>query len=121
MGGPAELLNVDGTVLLLPEDSTCTFARAVARGGCGSLKRYSIKNVFHKSLAGGHPTERVEASFDIIQDDPIARAEVFEAETIFLVSQILATIDAPKSSWFLRINHTVSACVHCSLHVFTTH
>ena len=114
IGGPAELLNVDGTVLLLPEDSTCTFARAVARGGCGSLKRFSIKNVFHRSLAGGHPTEKLEASFDIIQDDPMVRAEVFEAETIFLVSQILATFDAPKSSWFLRINHTVSACIHCT-------
>jgi len=109
-GGPAELLNTDGTVLLLPEDLTSTFARAVARGGCGSLKRYSISKVFHRSLAGGHPTEKLEASFDIIQDDSLAKAEVFQAEAIFVLSQILSSTDAPtSSSWFLRINHTVSA------------
>lgn len=108
-GGPAEFLNADGTVLLLPEDLTSTFARAVARGGCGSLKRYSISKVFHRSLAGGHPTEKLEASFDIIQEDQSAKAEVFQVETIFLLCQILSAIDTPTTSyWFLRINHTVS-------------
>ena len=110
-GGPAEFLNADGVVLLLPEDATCNFARAIARGGCSSLKRYSISKVFHRSLAGGHPTERLEASFDIIQDDQHAKAEVFQAETIFLLCQILSSIDTPISSyWFLRVGHTVSVC-----------
>lgn len=108
-GGPAEFLNADGIVLLLPEDSTSNFARAIARGGCSSLKRYSISKVFHRSLAGGHPTEKLEASFDIIQDDQSAKAEVFQAETIFLLCQILSSIVTPTTSyWFLRISHTVS-------------
>lgn len=110
-GGPAEFLNADGTVLLLPDDLTGTLARSIARGGCGSLKRYSISKVFHRSLAGGHPTEKLEASFDIIQDDQSAKAEVFQAETIFLLCQILSSIHTPTTTdWFLRISHTVSNC-----------
>lgn len=53
--GHAEVMNERGNVLMLPDDLTVNFARAVARGGIAtvSFKRYDIGTVFHKSLAGG--------------------------------------------------------------------
>ena len=46
---PVELMNKRGHVLLLPEDLTANFARAIARGGVSSarLKRYEIGKVYH--------------------------------------------------------------------------
>ena len=111
--GPAELMSGDGTVLLLPEDTTAGFARAVARGGtaAAAIKRYTISRVFHKSLAGGHPTEKLEASFDVIYDDQYTKAEVFEGELLLVVSQVMALYNGSGSKapfWFLRLTHTVS-------------
>jgi len=44
MGGPAELMNKQGVVLLLPEDLTVNFARSIGRGGgaLSRIKRYDI-------------------------------------------------------------------------------
>ena len=55
VGGPAELLNSRGTIELLLEDHTASFARASGRGGTATsnIKRYEIDRVYHKSLAGG--------------------------------------------------------------------
>jgi translation initiation factor 2-alpha kinase 4 len=72
VGGPAEVINSRGTILLLPEDLTVSFARSLGRGGAATsnLKRYDFDRVYHKSLVGGHPRESLEASFDIVHDDP---------------------------------------------------
>uniref|UniRef100_A0A6U6FXU5 non-specific serine/threonine protein kinase n=2 Tax=Odontella aurita TaxID=265563 RepID=A0A6U6FXU5_9STRA len=122
VGGPAEVIDKNGTVLLLPEDLTANFARTVGRGGsaASSVKRYDIDKVYHQSFAGGHPRESHEASFDIIHDDPYAKASILEAESIMVLCQVMAMkllssgikIDgaawaACKSPiWFLRLTHT---------------
>lgn len=123
-GGPAELMSGDGTVLLMPEDTTAGFARAVARGGtaAAALKRYTISRVFHKSLAGGHPTEKLEASFDVVYEDPFTKAEVFEAELLLIVCQVMASYNGSGTKapfWFLRLTHTVSdPCLLCMGYCF---
>lgn len=68
-------------------------ARAVGRGGSATsnIKRYEIGTVFHKSAVGGHPREAVEASFDIIQDDPRIRGQQLEAETLLTVCQVMSS------------------------------
>jgi translation initiation factor 2-alpha kinase 4 len=117
LGGPAEVLNRRGVVLLLPEDLTASFARSVGRGGSGAsnLKRYVIDRVYHRAMAGGHPRESLEASFDIIQDDPALKGFYLEAETLLVVSQVMAQPDIQSHSlpfearppmWYLRLTHT---------------
>lgn len=124
IGGPAELLNSRGTVLLLPEDLTVSFARALGRGGAASsnLKRFDIDRVYHKSLAGGHPRESLEASFDIVQEDPQGNGVQLEAEALMVVCQAMsnaasnsaierrtvAAFPQPVSPplWFIRLTHT---------------
>jgi translation initiation factor 2-alpha kinase 4 len=117
VGGPAEVLNRRGIVLSLPEDLTASFARSIGRGGSGAsnLKRYTIDRVYHRAMAGGHPRESLEASFDIIQDDPALKGFYLEAETLLVVSQVMAQIDiqtqplpfAPRPPiWYLRLTHT---------------
>ena len=93
VGGPAEVMSRDGTVLLLPEDLTANFARAVSRGGTAAshIKRYDIDKVYHRALAGGHPRESLEASFDIVFEDQYAKVEFLEAETIVVLCQALAS------------------------------
>jgi hypothetical protein len=118
VGGPAEVMNVRGAVLLLPEDLTASFARALGRGGSATshLKRYDIDRVFHKSMAGGHPRESLEASFDIVHEDHAKDLQI-EAETIMVACQVMGLL--PSSSyaplftfaghspmWCLRLNHT---------------
>lgn len=116
-GGPAELLNRRGLVLTLSEDLTASFARAVGRGGsaASNIKRYDIGKVYHKAIAGGHPRESLEASFDIVQDDSSVRTTHFEAEALLVVSQAMSlSLHVPLAlpfgttapMWYLRISHT---------------
>lgn len=116
-GGPAELLNTRGVVLVLPEDLTAPFARAIGRGGAAtsSIKRYDIDRIYHKSLAGGHPRETLEASFDIVHDDHGSAVEIC-TETLLVASRVIELLPISKSPsgpwkrsgplWFVRINHT---------------
>ncbi|CAJ1930603.1 unnamed protein product [Cylindrotheca closterium] len=120
VSGPAEVLNARGSVLLLPEDLTAPFARAVGRGGVATsnVKRYDISRVYHKSAVGGHPKESLEATFDIVQDDPRIKGQHLEAEIILSISQIMSSIpihsvtygSLPEGSrlpmWYLRLGHT---------------
>lgn len=106
VGGPAEVLNSRGAVLLLPEDLTAPFARTVGRAGAAAanLKRYDIGRVYHKSLVGGHPREGLEASFDITQEDPNVGFTNVETEAMMVLSQAMATImgnkgKARKKNW----------------------
>ena len=50
---PAEIINDQGFVLLLREDLTTNFARAIARCGltANNLKRFDIDTVYHESDA----------------------------------------------------------------------
>jgi histidyl-tRNA synthetase len=118
LGGPAEVMNGRGAVLLLPEDLTAPFARALGRGGAATshLKRYDIDRVYHRSLIGGHPRESIEASFDVVVEDH-SKARQLEAETIMVCSQVMATLPTRPSStklpfgarspmWYLRISNT---------------
>jgi hypothetical protein len=120
---PAEVLNARGSVLLLQEDLTVNFARAVSRGGVASsnVKRYDVNTVYHESDAGGHPNESLEATFDIIQDEANAKAEYLEAETILVLCRVMSLLAPPTDDariiqfppivlrspiWFLRLSHT---------------
>ena len=107
IGGPAEFLSTRGSCVILPEDLTAPFARAVGRGGTASsrLKRYDIGRVFHRSIIGGHPRETLEASFDIVQED-MTRTHLIEAETIFVACRAIALLPETCSNWIIRINHT---------------
>lgn len=121
VGGPAELIDTMGTVLLLPEDLTGPFARAIGRAGsaASNVKRFDIDRVHHKSIAGGHPREALEATFDIVveQDSQIISGHQIEAETIYAVSQVMAAFQPAENAkplpfgakgflWFLRLTNT---------------
>lgn len=66
-------------------------------------------------MAGGHPRETLEASFDVVQDDH-SKSYLGEAETIVVALQVMAllprvnvsffTFKAKTPLWYLRINHT---------------
>lgn len=91
----------------------------MSRGGSatGNLKRYDIDRVYHKSIAGGHPRESLEASFDIVHEN--IDVELLESEVIVVIAQVLSflpsyrkttiinakEVDAPIP-WYLRLNHT---------------
>ena len=94
VGGPAELIDTRGTVLLLPEDLCAPFARSVGRGGsaASNIKRYDIDRVHHKAIAGGHPREALEATFDIVMEDPEANGRQIEAESIFVACQVMGVL-----------------------------
>lgn len=119
VNGPAEFINDQGYVLLMREDLTVNFARAIARCGlaANNVKRYDIDKVFHESAAGGQPNESIEASFDIVSD--ASNVNLMKAETILVLCRVMAlltplertTIEAPPITlqspiWFLRLNHT---------------
>jgi Protein kinase domain len=117
-GGPAEVINSRGAVLVLPEDLTAPFARALGRGGSATsnLKRYDIDRVFHRALAGGHPRESMEASFDIVHEEHNNAREIL-GETIIVASEVIGLLPshdgerklpfgARSPIWFLRLSHT---------------
>jgi histidyl-tRNA synthetase len=119
VGGPVEVIDTRGTALLLPEDLTAQFARTVGRGGSAvaNIKRYDIDRVFHKAIAGGHPRESLEATFDIIMDDPQMSGRQIEAESVFVACQVMASLPQSEGSnhlpfgsyhpmWYLRLTHT---------------
>jgi len=104
---PAELINKRGTVVMLPEDLTANFARAVARSGNAAtrVKRYCFDKVYHSPLAGGHPRENFEASFDIVFEDPYVAAEYLEAEVMMVISGAMRCL-VQRPFWFLRLTHS---------------
>lgn len=119
VGGPAEVIDTRGTVLYLPEDLTAPFARAVARGGsaAANVKRYDIDRVHHRSIAGGHPREALEATFDVVMEDPQMSGRQIEAECIFAACQVLGSCSSSEAAkqlpfgassplWYLRLTHT---------------
>jgi translation initiation factor 2-alpha kinase 4 len=110
VGGPAELLDTRGNVVLLPEDLTASFARAVGRGGAATsqLKRYDIDRVYHRSVAGGHPRETLEASFDLVHEDPHVRGCQLECEALMVVCQAFAIV-SPMNSKYLTLSHCWNA------------
>lgn len=116
--GPAEMISRRGARVVLPDALHVSFARAVARGGqsAASLKRYSFSNIYHNSVSGGQLRENREASFDIVQEDPIINGTYLEAEILMMVSQLLMTI-RPKNPvplplganvplWYLKLTNT---------------
>ncbi|CAB9500620.1 eIF-2-alpha kinase GCN2 [Seminavis robusta] len=119
VGGPAEVIDTRGNVLLLPEDLTAQFARIVGRGGSAvaNVKRWDIDRVYHKAVAGGHPRESLEASFDIVMEDPQMRGRQVEAESIFVACQVMGCFPQPEvckhlpfeataPMWYMRLTHT---------------
>jgi len=105
------LIDKKGNVLMLPDDLTVNFARAVSRGGAAtvSFKRYDIDKVFFPCIAGGHPVEVLEASFDIVFEDKKVTLGNIEAEVIMVLCQSIASITHATSStpfWYLRLTHT---------------
>lgn len=93
VGGPAEVIDTRGTVLLLPEDLTAPFARSVGRGGtaAANIKRWDLDRVHHRSIAGGHPREALEATFDVVMEDPHLSGRQIEAECIFVACQVMGS------------------------------
>lgn len=87
--GHVEVMNERGIILLLPEDLTASFARSIGRAGGIGVKRYDIDKTFHKSKVGGHPRESLEASFDIVLEGANAHSNIFEAEVILVICQVM--------------------------------
>ena len=93
-------------------------ARAVGRGGSATshLKRYDIDKVYHKSMAGGHPRETIEATFDIVHDGIGGKVHLLDAEVLCVVQQVVGILDRHRglpthsetrnSLWYIRLNHT---------------
>jgi len=121
--GYAEVMNERGIQLLLPEDLTVNFARSLGRTGGIGVKRYDIDRVYHKSKAGGHPRENLDASFDIALEGAQPKGHIFEAEVIMVVRQIMRNVRChlpvddllssnktslydSNASWFLRLTNT---------------
>ena len=50
-------------------------------------------------MAGGHPKESLEATFDIVQDEANCRGHQLEAEALLVVCQVMSNIpnDAGES------------------------
>jgi hypothetical protein len=106
-------------VLLMREDLTVNFARAIARCGlaANNVKRYDIDTVYNESDAGwvegffylisiieitnitrfqsGQPTESLEAAFDIIQDTFNIEPELMEAEAMLVICRVMGLL-SPK-------------------------
>ncbi len=106
--GFVEVMNERGNILLLPEDLTANFARSVGRAGGLSIKRYNIDRTYHRSRVGGHPRESLEASFDIVLEGASSNCDIFEAEVILVISQVITNFihSAKNPFWFLRLTHT---------------
>jgi hypothetical protein len=62
------------------------------------MKRFDIGTVYHKSVAGGHPKEALEATFDIVQDETSIRGHQLEAETLMTVCQIMSSISSGEGA-----------------------
>jgi hypothetical protein len=100
-----------------PFSSFRVIARAVGRGGSATshLKRYDIDKVYHKPMAGGHPRETLEASFDIVHDGS-GKVHIVEAEAFYVASQVMGLLPAnseysassvaDQPLWYIRLNHT---------------
>lgn len=96
--GIVEVMNERGIILLLPEDLTSNFARAIGRAGGLGVKRYDIDKTYHSSKVGGHPRECLEASFDIVLEGANSRGDIFEAEVIMVVCQVFSNFVHPMPS-----------------------
>jgi hypothetical protein len=67
-------------------------------------------------LAGGHPRETMEASFDIIHDGMGGKMHQVEAEIFHVACQVMGILNAHRiksassetlnSYWYIRLNHT---------------
>jgi hypothetical protein len=55
-----------------------------------------------QSIAGGHPREALEATFDIVVEDPAISGHYIEAETIFAVSQVLTAFSVLEGKHILQ-------------------
>ena len=86
-----EVMNERGVVLTLPDNLTSNFARSIGRAGGPGIKRYDIDKTYHKSRVGGHPRESLEASFDIVLEGANACGDIFEAEVIMSICQVMKT------------------------------
>ena len=77
----------------------------VRNSTCLLFFRYDIAPVYHKSVAGGHPRESLEATFDIIQDETnITSGQLLEAEALLVLCQVLTAFPQPEGKFFaLRI------------------
>lgn len=91
----------------------------MSRGGTATsnVKRYDIDRVYHKSIAGGHPRESLEASFDIVHEN--IDVDLLESEAIMVIAQAISFLPPYRSTtilngreveapipWYLRLNHT---------------
>lgn len=103
----------------------------MSRGGTATsnLKRYDIDRVYHKSIAGGHPRESLEASFDIIHEN--IDVDLLESEVIMVINQAICFLPSYRNvailngknlevpiPWYLRLNHTKLAdCILDLCHI----
>lgn len=60
------------------------------------MKRFDIGTVYHKSVAGGHPKEALEATFDIVQDESSIDGYQLEAETLLTVCQVMTAMPSSE-------------------------
>jgi len=64
---PSELMDTTGSCVVLPSELTSSLARHLAHTRTSSFKRFGVGTVFQPhGQPGGHPIERLEACFDIV-------------------------------------------------------
>jgi len=127
----AEVMDETGQILVLNENLTASFARAVSRAGAstGNLKRFCFGKCFFKSSSSNddrlrlHPREQHEASFDIVHDKNDHNNEdhnlsglnyesLIEAETIIVCMKAMAGLRstfncADDLFWGLKLTNTL--------------
>ena len=54
-------------------------------------------------MAGGHPKESLEATFDIVQDEGSIRGHQLEAETLLSVSQVMTLLPSSEGKGRKRL------------------
>lgn len=115
-----QLVDSDGTVILLPFDLCHPFARFLARRPASHIKRHSVAYVYRQREGGGQPRRYAEASFDVVWPASASQpaeelqlsgaldAEVIGASVEALAAAVAFTSGSGRvgGGFFLRISNS---------------
>jgi translation initiation factor 2-alpha kinase 4 len=112
---PAEYIDVEGNVVLLPFDLTIPFARMIVQNQTEldlPLKRFNVEKVYRANTAKGQPRSIFECDFDIIYDENDCSL-IFEAEVIKTVTEIFEQTEdlIIRLNWSQSLHAMLDACL----------